>query len=213
MTLLDIVQTLTQPEKVVYWVEGEGKRVMFTRTDPPLLDRVKAHIGSTVATGEGSGSSPASQRSLLDANAFALWHEVNGTVRSWCADAGVKAPKSLTESLSKWHVWFIGAPREDAVERRFSTTLLGFMSRSVDIVDPPQRIEITSPCPGCDCRWVVFGRGSEVERRSALSAWLRGRDDCAAECAACSRRWVGELAMRSLNVWIDEKRRAVEDAA
>jgi len=212
MTLLDVVQTLTQPERVPMWVEADGKRVMFTRVDPPLLDRVKARIGSELGNDNG-GSSPASQRSLIDMNAFTLWHEVNGTVRSWCADAGVKAPKSLTEALSKWHVWFIGAPREDAVERQFTAALLGFVARAVDVVDPPQRIEITSPCPSCESRWVEFGRGREVERRSALTAWFRGREDCAAECGACSRRWVGELGLRSLNVWIDEVRRAQEVAA
>lgn len=209
MNLLDMVQALTQPDRVPMWVEAEGRKVLFTRVDPPLLDRVKARIGAEQGNQNGGGS-PASQRSLIDANAFTLWHEVNGQVRSWFQQQDMKAPRELNQALSQWLVWFQSYPREVELQRHHEGVLSGWLSRALDVVDPPQRVEISSPCPACSARWVVFGSGGDAERRSALSAWLRSSEDCGAACGACDRRWVGQLAMRSLNVWIDEKRRATE---
>lgn len=204
--LIDLINELTQPIRVDVW-QGMTKHV---RTDPPLLDQLKAAVTSNVG-GAGGGSKAARERTPLDVIAFTLLEQIDGQVRAWLKDAGEPWAGDISPLLRAWYVM------HTRYERPKSDRHFGIVARWVasihDLIDPPTRQEITSPCPNCGQTWVTRGQGNDAESLRALWALWRGNaEDSAAHCEGCGKTWKGVSQMRSLRIAIDDAEKLSEPA-
>ena len=207
--LLDALDKLTKPQTVANW-RGDD---IVRRTDPPLLDWLRDAIANSM--GGSGGGKQARERTPMDVGAFTLYEDIDGRVRSWVNDLGGKPGKNLTPTqiLRSWYVlWNVGNPSERMVAA-YAHILEGWVQAVNDILDPPKRIEITSPCPVCGREWINVGLkladGSDdpndLERVHVLIAVERESiHESFAMCRACDRVWTGTGEMRQLRIAIDD---------
>ena len=207
--LLDALDKLTKPQTVANW-RGDD---IVRRTDPPLLDWLRDAIANSM--GGSGGGKQARERTPMDVGAFTLYEDIDGRVRSWVNDLGGKPGKNLTPTqiLRSWYVlWNVGNPSERMVAA-YAHILEGWVQAVNDILDPPKRIEITSPCPVCGREWINVGLklpdGSDdpndLERVRVLIAVERESiHESFAMCRACDRVWTGTGEMRLLRIAIDD---------
>lgn len=211
--ILAALAELSQPRRVVEW-QGEGeKREIFKRVDPPLLDWLRDCIASN--TGGTGGGKQARERTPMDVGAFTLYEDIDGRVRSWMSELGARAGKNLPASkiLASWYTLWIGTNPSDRMIQAYADIMEGWANSIRDVLDPPKRIEITSPCPFCGQEWINVGLkladGSDdpndTERVRVLVAVEReNMDDSYATCRACDRVWKGTGMMRHLRIAMDD---------
>lgn len=211
--LLKALDALTKPQRIAQW-QGEGEdRKIFKRLDPPLLDWLQEAIGNNI--GGGGGGKPARERAPMDFGAFTLYEDIDGRVRSWLHELGAKPGKHVTptQMLRTWYTLWNAQIHTDSLNSAYASILEGWEDAIKDKLDPPKRIEITSPCPACGAEFVNVGLkladGSDdpddVERVRVLNAVERERiEDSYAMCAACNRVWLGVPQMRALRIAIDD---------
>lgn len=215
--LLAAVDALTRPLTVAQWQGEAGEGKIFRRTDEPLLVQLRAAIQNNI--GGSGGGKQARERTPLDVGAFALFEDIDGRVRSWVSELGGRVGKDLTVEvlLRAWFVLWSAGQHEPATVERFTGMLEGWAQQIKDKLDPPNQIEITSPCPVCGVEWLNVGLklpdGSDdpddVERVRVLAAVERDNmDDSYAMCKSCNRVWRGVGQMRSLRIAIDDREAA-----
>src|ERR1700761_577071 len=210
--LLAAVDALTKPQRVAFWRDTDNGQEIVRREDPPLLDWLRESIGSKI--GGNGGGKAARGRAPIDLGALQLYENIDGQVRAWVSELGGKVGKGITptQALRSWYVLYAAGRRE--WEDNYLRQLEGWAVQVKDKLDPPKKIEITSPCPACGAEFVNIGLkladGSDdpndVERVRALNAVERETmDESYVLCSACDRVWKGVPAMRSLRIWIDDK--------
>ena len=211
--LLTAVDALSKPQRVAQW-QGEGEsRKIFKRLDPPLLDWLQEAIGSNI--GGGGGGKQARERVPMDFGAFTLYEDIDGRIRSWMAELGATTGKNVTpaQMLRTWYTLWNAQTHTDSLNNAYAGIMEGWAQAIKDKLDPPKRIEITSPCPACGREWVNVGLklmdGSDdpddVERVRVLNAVEREKiEDSYAMCSACNRVWLGVPQMRTLRIAIDD---------
>lgn len=169
-----------------------------------LLEELRLAVVSNIGGGSG-GSKAARERTPLDVTAFNLLEQIDGRVRSWVDEFGESRSGGLEWVLRRWYALFTRYPREGAVEGRYVGILSGWAQQIEDLIDPPARQEITSPCPECGQLWVTKGQGSDTESIRALwASWRTNPEDSDASCQGCGKVWHGVIGMRSLRMAIDD---------
>ena len=212
--LLDVLDKLTKPQTVATWQGADIVR----RTDPPLLDWLEDAIAADASGGNGGGKQ-ARERTPIDVGAFTLYEDIDGRVRSWVGDLGGKPGKGLTpaQMLRSWYVLWNSGIHSEGITRAYLSILEGWVRAITDILDPPKRIEITSPCPVCGQEWVNIGLKlpdgrddpDDVERVHVLIAVERESiRESFAMCRACDRVWMGTGGMRVLRIALDDAENA-----
>lgn len=198
--LLESVDRLTKQIRVTVWVD----ETIVRREQKPLLDQLRDRVGNSVGYGRGGGSLP-NERVPIDATAFTLLEDIDGRVRSWVLDMTGSPAGPLVPLLRHWYVLFTQKQREESEILDYQRILDGWWSQVRDVIDPPVKQEITSPCPNCGQAWVDRGTGEERSMRRALWAlWRDPKEDSEAHCEGCGKRWPGVAAMRSLRIAIDD---------
>lgn len=177
------------------------------RTDQPLLDQLRQAIHSNIGERSTSGRS-ARERTPLDVGAFDLYNAIDAKIRGWVTDLD-KPPEPRADPINllrHWYVLWSQKPRHETNTAHYTQTVNGWAQAIEDLLDPPTRQEITSPCPVCGKEWVVIGEGREAESTRALWAvWRETAYDSYAVCKSCGRVWIGVPRMRALRIMIDEQ--------
>lgn len=216
-TLLDAVDDLSLPRRTANWVDG----ALVHRTDPPLLEDLRDAIGSNI--GGSGGGKQARERTPIDLAAFQVYERIDGTIRAWLADLGARPGKDVLpeRALRSWYVLWSARAANAVLEPRFRVILDGWADEIRDKLDPPNRIEITAPCPVCGQEWKNIGLKldtgeddpDDVERVRVLNAVEReSLSDSYAMCSACGTVWFGVSRMRELRIAIDDAEKAREPA-
>lgn len=202
--LLDLVDQLTKPHRATFW---QGTAVRH-RLDDSLLEQLRCAVVGDLGGGRGA-SKPARERTPMDVLAFSLLEEVDGRVRSWLIDMGQPHAGGVGHLLRAWYVVFVRSERDETTIGRHHAVLAGWVKRIRDIIDPPDRIELTDPCPRCGQMWVTRGHGEDAESVRALWATYREpQDESDASCQGCGHSWRGITGMRRLRIELDEKQSA-----
>lgn len=209
--LLDAVDALTKPQTFANWIGEPGEQKIVRHTEKPLLDLLDTLIGNNI--GSGGAGKPARERVPVDVSALMLRERIDERVRSWILELGGKpgSQVTMTQLVRSWYVLWISGIHAD--EDRRAGVLEGFEREVRDILDPPKRIELTTPCPFCNQEWVEVGPrqpdgsvhplDSEIVR--TLNAVEReSLDQSYAICRACERVWRGIGAMRILRIAMDD---------
>lgn len=209
--LLASIDELTKPTPVPLMQKanleyGIAERIV-KRTDPSLLDQLRAAIGSSLGGTSGAGQL-ARERTPIDMGAFTLYDEIDQRVRAWMLDAGIRPSNKATpgDVLRRWYILWSQKQVADSAARNHQQIIDRWVTSIRDILDPPTRQELTQACPKCDRRWVLVGHGEEAQSRSAL--WAVWRDDpnlSYATCVGCDSTWLGVGNMRLLRIQLDDK--------
>lgn len=203
------VDALTKPVAAVEWVEADGKRVIFRRTDQPLLEQIRAAISSDI--GGGGGGKPARERTPMDIGAFTIHETIDGRVRSWLEDCGGRAGKDLTpgQVLRTWYTLWTAQRREPGIVGAFTNIIDGWVAQIRDHLDPPNPIELRWPCPLCGVEWRSTGEGAGMDTSRVLWAMERETlEESYGVCRACTKVWRGVSQMRQLRILIDDREAA-----
>lgn len=199
--LRDAVDALTLPVTHRLPVGFDAKH----RTDIPLLEQLQASISSSVGE-RSAGGRAARERTPLDVGAFTLHEDIDGRIRSWLTDVGIRpsSKSAPAEILRRWFVMWKAVKKEDAAVHAHTTILERWATSIRDLLSPPDKVELTARCPKCTAMWATVGRGEETESVRALWAvWKENQDESYATCRACNTMWRGVGQMRQLRIDID----------
>lgn len=190
---------------------GSDAIVVLDKPQRPLIEQLEEAVASNIAATGGLGRSP-SERVPLDPTAFDLLSEIKKDLQKWVADLGGKAGGGIepTRLVRSWYALWQAQPYRELLDRDYMRAVDGWSVRIRNIVDPPTPAEITSPCPACGEMWAIVGEGeSRASTRAIWAYWREDAEESWAECKACERRWEGVYAMRTLRIWIDDRKRAL----
>lgn len=180
MTLRSLAQELTQPH-----LKMIGERIGKV---PSLLTELQEAIGGSSDT--GTGGSTSKTRILVNANALALWQDIEEKIQREYTDRyGQRAPTLVT------CVDIIGKAEHPADwEARF-TWYLAWAKDQIETMLRPKKLRRLDgiECPSCQQK--VFGE----ERETCLYAdcWadnenLRHPTEWSVHCKACAAQWTGQ---------------------
>ena len=219
--LLTAVEALTKPIRSAFMqheVTGTDRNAraegIVKREDASLLEQLRQAITSDLGGGAGSAR-PARERTSLDVAAFSLYEDIDGRVRAWLLDVGVR-PSSKAELgsiLTRWYILWKQKHVEDSAIRAHQLILERWASSIRDLLDPPVKQEITSPCPSCGAMWATVGKGEETESVRALWAvWRENAEESYGLCRSCDKVWRGVGNMRLLRIAMDDAELARQEA-
>ena len=210
--LRDAMDALTKPIRSAIWqdeLDRDGQHIgqkLTKHVDQSLLYQLRHAISGDLGS-HGGGSKAAHERTPFDVAAFTMYEDIDGRVKSWAADAGMKPSWLPVEDvLRAWFtVWTIKVIPDQLVDRHTAILIRWAVSIN-DLLSPPMKQELTAPCPLCGQMWATVGKGEETESVRALWAvWREIRDESYGMCRSCNHMWQGISAMRQLRISIDDQ--------
>jgi hypothetical protein len=226
--MLKIVDELSAPHTVI--VDDLDGKFLGHRQENPLLLKLRNAVGSNIG-GNGGDGKPARERVPIDVSAADLYTDITENIREWYgretdyAEHGRPLPEV---TLRQWYLrfvnrWRAGEITEDTMWSQIRI-LESWVRQVRDKLDPPNRIEITAPCPMCGTEWVNIAPKidgaqdpKDAEMVRVLNAVEAARiDDAYALCRACGTVWKGVSRMRALRIAIDDAetlKLSLEDAS
>lgn len=186
------VRGLVDPVYETVQVRDEDGKVVGVQTSvqDPLL--VQLEYAVTSATGKGGGGGSGDPCPINDAAFFELTR-ISREVAYWCT--GLFRPsRDVSANLREW----VATAPDDSR----TPTLRGWAASIRELLDPPKRLQITSPCTVCGGDFYLNGDGEKVPHPVVVE--YAGRDDVMgtvrAVCRAdgCGAYWEGEMAVRAL---------------
>lgn len=191
------VDTLTvEHDEVVEDREGNLKGV---RREKPLLVKLRAAVASNIG-GSGSGK-PGYERVPINVGACDLLKRIAAEITDWYeteTDRGVDGRPAPEVVLRKWFVLFAARSRGESMEALVTERVRevrSWVTQIRDLLDPPHRFELTSPCPVCGNEWAevrVSDDPNEVERVRVLNGVERERvEESYVLCRSCDTVWRG----------------------
>jgi hypothetical protein len=174
-----------------------------------LLKQLREAVSSSMAHSANKVS--ASERNILDADAMDKLEQVENIARKLYSSVTAAKPFPTAEqNLRQWFIGFSNLHRSGKVSREVldqkSSRLRSVVAMIDDKLNPPESIEITSPCPRCEKLWVKtdelsWARAITVQSRVAVYSSL---DNATATCRGCGATWIHGQGMRQLRWEIDE---------
>ncbi len=174
-----------------------------------LLNQLRDAVSSSMAHSANKVS--ASERNILDADAIDKLEQVENMARKLYLTVTAAEPFPTPEqNLRQWFIGFSNLHRSGKVSREVlgqkASRLRSVVTMIDDKLNPPESIEITSPCPRCEKLWVKtdemsWCRAITVQSRIAVYGSL---DNATATCRGCGATWIHGQGMRQLRWEIDE---------
>jgi len=178
------------------------------RTEQALLTRLREAVSaSTGGSGSSGSSSLPSERTALNAGAFALWEDITGRIASMVESAtderSVKDPRrNLRRWLREWKEQVALGDIREQQELRQAGVLTRMIERIRDLFDPPTVKEFPGVCPSCRGRW-WFTNTKEGARTSVLHCILRPGEPVKVSCYDCGEHWEGERELMRLSLVLE----------
>jgi hypothetical protein len=209
--LLAAVHALTRPH-VDHFTQktDEGELVKIHSIEQPsLLKQLYAAVNPSNNKSAGSASAPWT-RNLIDGDALFEYAKMASAVKSWCLMLAVIPGKDTGKNLDAWYVAFNATAQEDGHHDWYRTELRRWASLIRNIMEPPKRFEITTPCPVCASETWTNPDGEQIlhpilveYRVTPEGNPVRPRARCrATDCAAV---WENLEAIEELGAELAEK--------
>lgn len=193
-----------------HWVQVDDHDGTFlgTRREKALLEQLKAAVAGGTSRGSG-GSAAKNARSPLNVGAAdllndILWNgrqEYNWAIRRLGGEAR-KDAYSAAAFLAGWVSTLDALDRMGALEPtelpRAKARLDNVAGAIRDLLDPPFRFDLTTPCPTC--------KGSRTAD-NALALVVTERipaDNSQVDCRLCKASWKGVHEARLLSIAVNE---------
>jgi hypothetical protein len=155
--LLLAVEALTKPTIEHYKQTDDDGRYIKTHTTehPPLLEQLRERVNPSTNTSAGSASLK-SNRNLIDSDALYRYSQISSQIGDWCLM--VKAPRTHDPiaNLNRWYAAYSGDPAW------YEKQLKAWAAAIRKMIDRPEQITITTPCPVCKSRTWIDGDGETM---------------------------------------------------
>lgn len=202
---LDAERALTEAHAVAI-VSPDGVP-LGERLAAPLLQTLAANVNGGLV--RGGAASQASTRTPLNVGAADLLAAIRGRVlEDYRRMVGGGARPDTAVALKAIRLPVLNRWRAQRVSggelRRRTGVLLGWGQAVTDLLDPPFRIDLLSPCPRCGETWALDDDGDQV---AALCTTYRDVRDALNQCRACGATWFGIDGARRLSIAIEEAER------
>lgn len=210
--LLAAVHALTRPHVEHFTQKTDaGELVKIHSIEQPcLLEQLYAAVNPSNNKSAGSASLP-STRNLIDGDALFEYAKMAAAVKDWCRIVGITPTRNTTKDLDAWYVAFNAIPTEDdGPADWYRTELRRWASLIRNIMEPPKRFEITTPCPVCGSETWTNPDGEQI-RHPILVEYrvtpegnpVRPRARCRA--TDCEAVWDNLEAIEELGTELAEK--------
>jgi hypothetical protein len=186
MILLDAVDDLTKPTRVIVQQDDQNKTVRFEA----LLDQLEAAIHGTI--GIGSSGALANERNVLDADALHQFSTIRTTVQSWARMVGIEYKRDATTSdlLRAWYVQYMTTKPEEKRQAFYLKELRKWAAMIRTKLDPPRQRDLPNACPLCGSD--IFWKDGDQYKRPLIVTFRDGADmimKAKALCRACDQVW------------------------
>jgi hypothetical protein len=210
--LLAAVQALTRPH-VDHFTQktDDGELVKIHSIEQPaLLEQLYAAVNPSNNKSAGSASAPWT-RNLIDGDALFEYAKMASAVKSWCLMVAITPGKDAVKNLDAWYVAYAAIPDQDETHHDwYRTELRRWASLIRNILEPPKRFELTTPCPVCHSETWTNPDGEDIPhpllveyRVTPEGNPVRPRARCRA--ADCGAEWDNLEAIEELGTELAEK--------
>lgn len=149
--LLTAVQALTRPQVEHFTQKDDdgGLVKIHSIEHACLLDELAAAVNPSTNKSAGSASM-ASTRNLIDSDALFEWSKMSAAIGGWCRIVGVTPTRNRVHDLDAWYVRFTAIPHLDDNDIEWYRIELRRWANLIrNMLEPPKRFELTTPCPVC----------------------------------------------------------------
>lgn len=207
--LLDAVDALTKPRiEHLPQIDDDGKWLKaHTVEHPPLLVQLKEAVNPSTNTAAGS-SSLASTRNLVDSDALFEYSTMTAAIGDWCHIIQSERTRDPVVDLRRWYIAF---NRTDSDPSFYLAELNRWAKLIRNILEPPKRMEVTTPCPVCDKRTWTDPEGNELLFPVVVEYKVPQDGEAikpTALCRACDAVWKGFDAVKELAEELNEPEEA-----
>lgn len=210
--LLAAVHALTRPH-VDHFTQktDDGELVKIHSIEQAcLLEQLYAAVNPSTNKSAGSASAPWT-RNLIDGDALFEYAKMAAAVKDWCRIVGITPTRNTTKDLDAWYVAFNAIPTDDdAPAGWYRTELRRWASLIRNILEPPKRFEITTPCPVCGADTWTNPDGEDIPhpllveyRVTPEGNPIRPRARCRA--TDCGAEWDNLESIEELGTELTEK--------
>lgn len=193
----------------VVLVEDDHGGFLGTRNEAPLYAKLRA--ATIGGRGDGGKGISARESTPLNVSAVDLHNLIAKRIRTWYADElallGSRAPRNLAAervdiTTIRWASLVVQRNRRGELsDEGMAKRVHGAeqIVRSIrDLLDPPYRFELTSPCPRCGAEFT-----EQSHSRVLVVTEVKPLDKSFVTCLACGKEWKGIHEARMLTLELD----------
>lgn len=193
------VHKLTRPWSDVLGPRESGTGKYRPVDYKPLLTMLAEAKASSLGR-TSAGRSPAAERSLLNLEAFTLWEDIDGRVRSWLSELSKERHRGELPELVVRLAGLVKALHAanqipDSTADRIAGLFPRWCDRIWGLFDPPTVKNLVGACPACSAVEYVALDGAKT---TALIAYYWKGLTPEAKCQCCGEHWAGEKALLEL---------------
>lgn len=212
--LREVIDELTVVTYVTVKQETDDEVVINKVAVQPLIGQLRTAIASSVAGG-GQGSNLASERNVINAEAFDLYDRIKDGAVKLLSIYGGTIPFLLPEqnirqaSVGIYKQILDGKLEEERIPW-IIRTVNGWIVAINRILNPPVTLELMGSCPNCSESHAKLnetdsGRALIIEWHNPDHGFSNALQNCLARCRACRNVWTGDLQLRELAYVLEAK--------
>lgn len=205
--LREVIDELTVVTYVTVKQETDDEVVINKVAVQPLIGQLRTAIASSVAGG-GQGSNLASERNVINAEAFDLYDRIeDGAVKLLSIYAGINPFLLPEQNIRQASVGIYKQILDGKLEEEripwIIRSLKGWITAINRILNPPVTLELMGSCPICSESHAKLnetdsGRALIIEWHNPDHGFSNALQNCLARCRACRNVWTGDLQLREL---------------
>lgn len=209
--LLQAVDLLTKKKVDVVLQENDEDKWVTRIESDGLLMQLREAVISSLGSHPVGGALP-NQRSVIDGDAMEKYEKLCQEIKKLYGRVTSARPFRFPEqNLRHWYIETANSYRSGRLSETALADSVHLLESWVKLIDeklnPPQILEITSPCPKCGNLKVQNDQNEIVMAislifRPGTSHSLQGTK---AVCNFCHYEWRGATGVRQLRVLLDEK--------
>lgn len=201
------VRLLTQPHAVV--VDGRDGALLGYRTESALLLKLAAAVQSNLGASHGSGSA-GNERTPINVGAADLLARITGRLQAQqeFLTGDASRPRAdvalLRVQLALSNRFFAGTLSVLTLDRN-TRQLATWVQQIRDLLDPPHRYGLRSPCPSCGAAMIAVAdeHGHAVMMHALQVTERHEAEASSVVCQGCGLGWHGVAGARRLSMSLD----------
>lgn len=186
------VHALTRETRTKVIQDGDGQQSVAIVTHAPLLTQLAEAVTSAIGSGGGGGTATGS---VLNGEALYRVSLIRSAILSWSHMLKVAPVKDLVQSLELWADAF---SRTEGEPTFYIRQMEGWAELIKNLLDPPNRLEVTEPCPVCLADEFKDAEGNTLKFPVIIEFRRDRPGEARGLCRSCDEVWQGEQEIRRL---------------
>lgn len=191
--LTTAVHRLTRESRTKVIQDGDGSETnVAIVTHAPLLVQLSEAVTSATGKGGGGGNSA---NDVLNGDALYKVSLIRAAIGSWLHIEGLVTQRNLITDLEAWAAAFIRTEKDASFYLR---QMEAWEALILALLDPPNRLEITEPCPVCLKDEFTDSEGRTLKFPVIIEFRRDRPGEARGLCRSCDEVWAGEREIRRL---------------